>query len=118
MVRKQKRSEEQKKEKWQSNKYWQKPTNVLVGEFNNCLFYFNGHTITKNCRKTVNENIRVIKLELTVEDYKYLETINYREIYKDKTKKLERPARSYEVNLYGSGGGAALNKPYHYFSGR
>lgn len=78
--------------------------------------YYNGSVYHKQFR-TCN---CIKKKELTQEDIAYLVGIDVLGIYEKKLNATrERPARSYEVNLYGgSYESNRINKPYHYFSGK
>ena len=104
---------------WCKRHTYRQDAKRLVAENGECCYYFDGVVITKQLRGIRNKNSYITKQKMTLEDYEFMATINYVAIFNEKNKPLDRPQRSFEVNLYGGCGGfGAINKPYHYFSGK
>ena len=95
------------------DKRWQTPIKILIAEHNGFLFYYDGFTVEKHQRVNKCDNNIIKRYELTIEDYRYLDEIEYKVVYASKQFVGGRPARSFNVNLYGSSD-LMICLPYHY----
>lgn len=66
-------------------------------------YYYDGKELSKQLRIYRNWQLNVIKAEMQEEDYMFMITVDYKGIYKEKSKPLGRPANN-NVNLYGGDG--------------